>query len=64
MNDLPKTYMGYKVEKLLHTLHEIQNGGTKSSQSKIKAMSKLVREYKLTPVHQKNKKRDAKKIEG
>ena len=53
MKSVPEDYMGYRVVGLLQVLEEIQGGvGTKASEEKIKAMSELVREYKLVPVHQ------------
>ncbi len=51
--DLPTTYMGYPVSELLQVLKELQGPtGTKAPKEKILAMDELVREYKLTPVHQ------------
>jgi hypothetical protein len=49
---LPDSYKGYPVSELLQVLKELQGEGTTASEEKIVAMSKLVREYKLTPVHQ------------
>ncbi len=49
---LPTTYKGYPVSELLQVLKEIQGSGTKAPAEKILAMDELVREYKLTPVHQ------------
>jgi len=49
---LPDSYKGYPVSELLQVLKELQGQGTKAPEKKIVAMRQLVREYKLTPVHQ------------
>jgi len=49
---LPDSYKGYPVSELLQVLKELQGQGTKAPEEKILAMDELVREYKLTPVHQ------------
>ena len=51
--NLPNNYMGYPVSELLQILKELQGAkGTKAPKEKILAMDEMVREYKLTPVHQ------------
>ena len=53
MRNLPKTYMGYSVKELLQVLEDLKTPtGTKAPKEKILAMSKLAREYHLTPTHQ------------
>ncbi len=53
LQELPEVYEGFSVKELLQVLREIQSPqGTKASSDKISAMNDLVREFKLTPVHQ------------
>ena len=47
-NNLPETYKGYKTKDLLQVWEEIKApGGTKAQKEMIKAMSSMLREYRI-----------------
>ena len=47
-NNLPETYKGYKTKDLLKVWEEIKApGGTKAQKEMIKAMSSMLREYRI-----------------
>ena len=53
--NLPETYKGYSTEDLLEIYHQIPHNRMDSPEpprDKVIAMSSLLREYKLAPVHQ------------